>query len=234
LIRHLFLGMTAAAALATSCTATSSTATSSTATTATSTAAGTTTFKADVWADNWFALYVNGTKVGEDPVPITTERSFNAETITFSAGYPLTIGLVAKDYKADDTGLEYLGTDRQQLGDAGVIAQITDLSTGRVVDATGAAWRGLVVHTAPTNKACATSATPETDCRFTTRPEPDGWTDAAFDDTSWTAATVYTAQQVGVKDGYDTIRWDASAALIWSADLQADNTVLWRHRITGP
>jgi hypothetical protein len=36
------------------------------------------TFQAEVWADNWFALYVNGKKVGEDSVPITTEKSFNS------------------------------------------------------------------------------------------------------------------------------------------------------------
>ena len=45
-------------------------------------------FVAEVWADNWFALYVNGELVGEDSTPITTERSFNAETITFTATYP--------------------------------------------------------------------------------------------------------------------------------------------------
>ena len=28
------------------------------------------TFQAEVWADNWFALYVNGKKVGEDSIPI--------------------------------------------------------------------------------------------------------------------------------------------------------------------
>ena len=31
-------------------------------------------FQAEVWADNWFALYVNGKKVGEDSTPITTEK----------------------------------------------------------------------------------------------------------------------------------------------------------------
>ncbi len=44
---------------------------------------------AEVWADNWFALYVNGELVGEVSVPITTERSFNAETFSFEATYPL-------------------------------------------------------------------------------------------------------------------------------------------------
>ncbi|MGL4744732.1 MAG: hypothetical protein ACRCXL_10160, partial [Dermatophilaceae bacterium] len=56
------------------------------------------TFTAEVWADNWFALYVNGELVGEDSVPITTERSFNAETVTFTASYPFTLAIEAKDY----------------------------------------------------------------------------------------------------------------------------------------
>ena len=54
---------------------------------------GSASFRADVWADNWFALYVNGELVGEDSVPITTE------TITFDATYPLTIAIEAKDFK---------------------------------------------------------------------------------------------------------------------------------------
>ena len=42
-------------------------------------------FQAEVWADNWFELYINGKKVGQDSAPITTERSFNSEKIKFSA-----------------------------------------------------------------------------------------------------------------------------------------------------
>ena len=76
-----------------------------------SVATASSTFEAEVWADNWFALYVNGELVGEDSVPITTERSFNSETITFDADYPLTIAIEAKDFKEDDSGLEnILGT----------------------------------------------------------------------------------------------------------------------------
>ena len=73
-------------------------------------------FVAEVWADNWFALYVNGQLVGKDSTPITTERSFNAETITFTAAYPLTIGIEAKDFKETDSGLEYIGERNQQMG----------------------------------------------------------------------------------------------------------------------
>ena len=51
-------------------------------------------------------------------MPITTERSFNAETFVFNADYPLQLNFVAKDFKQDDTGLEYIGRRNQQMGDA--------------------------------------------------------------------------------------------------------------------
>ncbi len=192
------------------------------------------TFTAEVWADNWFSLYVNGELVGEDTVPITTERSFNAEAITFTAAYPLTIAMVAKDFKEDDSGLEYIGTDRQQMGDGGIIVQITDTSTGQVVATSSAAWRGLVIHRAPLNTDCASSADPITECEHEILAEPEGWTTAGFDDSAWPAASVYTADEVGAKDGYTTITWAADAALIWTSDLKVDNTILWRTTVTAP
>ena len=45
-------------------------------------------FTAEIWADNWFALYVNGKKVGEDSTPFATERSFNSDAISFKSSYP--------------------------------------------------------------------------------------------------------------------------------------------------
>ena len=191
------------------------------------------TFRAEVWVDNWFSLTVNGVAVGEDSVSITTERSFNAETIEFTASYPLTVAFVTKDFKETDSGLEYIGTDRQQMGDGGFIAQITDTSTGAVVLTTTDTWRGLVIHRAPLNQECVSSADPNTDCQFEALDEPAGWTDAAFDDSQWATATVYTADQVGAKDGYDTITWSPAAQLIWTSDLKVDNTILWRATVTG-
>ena len=68
-------------------------------TTTTATATGQkSTFVAEVWADNWFALYINGVLVGQDSVSITTEKSFNAEKISFTASYPFVIGMVTKDF----------------------------------------------------------------------------------------------------------------------------------------
>ena len=192
------------------------------------------TFTAQVWADNWFSLYVNGTKVGEDSVPITTVRSFNSETISFTASYPLTIAMVSKDYVESDSGLEYIGTARQQMGDGGFIAQFTDTTTGKVVATTSSAWKGRVIFRAPLNVDCVTSKDPATTCRHEILPEPDGWTAPSFDDSSWVAAREYTAAEVGPKDGYDTVTWAPDAKLIWSDDLKVDNTILWRTTVPRP
>ena len=198
------------------------------ASTATSSAATKAKFKAEVWADNWFALYVNGEKVGEDSVPITTERSFNAETISFEATYPLTIAIEAKDFKENDTGLEYIGTDRQQMGDGGLIVQITDTESGKLVAASDGKWKTLVIHKAPLNTSCEKDPNPTQTCKFESSEAPSGWTTASFDDSKWSAATEWRAAEVGPKDGYDQITWQAAAKLVWSGNLKTDNTVLLR------
>ena len=189
---------------------------------------GETAFTAEVWGDNWFALYVNGVLVGEDSVPITTERSFNAEVIEFSTTYPLTIGLEAKDFKETDSGLEYIGTDRQQMGDGGLIAQITDNSTGEVIAVTNEEWKALVIHQAPLNAECVDDVVPEDTCEFESSEPPVDWTTADFDDTEWDAATIWSEEDVQPRDGFGEITWDQSAELIWGSDLEIDNTVLLR------
>ena len=189
------------------------------------------TLTAEIWVDNWFEMYADGEKVLEDSVPITTERSFNAETVTFTAELPLTIAIVAKDFKENDSGLEYIGTRRQQTGDGGMIAQLTDAETGEVVAVTDAGMRCVVVHRAPVDLACADETDPvagEGACDFVETAIPSGWTTADFDDGAWPAATEHGAAQVDPKGGYDRIAWDASARLVWSEDLVLDNTVLCR------
>ncbi len=188
------------------------------------------TFSADVWADNWFELRVDGRQVAEDSVPITTERSFNAESFTFEAEPPFVLGLVAKDFKENDTGLEYIGTRRQQMGDGGVILQIRNAS-GQTEVVSNDNWQCLVIHTAPLDKSCESARDPvagEGACGFDATDEPDGWDNAGFDASAWPSATVHTARAVDPKDGYDRISWDASAEFIWGPDLEQANTVLCR------
>ena len=188
------------------------------------------TFFADVWADNWFEMHVNGEKVAEDSVPISIERSFNAESFSFEVERPFVIGLVSKDFKENNTGLEYIGTRRQQMGDGGVIVQIKD-TQGATVAVSDETWRCLVIHTAPLDKSCEREVNPiagRDACTFEAFDEPEGWSQPAFDDSAWLAATVYTASEVSPKDGYDRIEWASSAELIWGPDLEQSNTVLCR------
>ncbi|MCE7980921.1 MAG: PEBP family protein [Caldilinea sp. CFX5] len=200
-------------------------------------AAGEIGIKAEVWADNWFAFYLGKQLIYEDSVPITTERSFNAEVFTFAAAYPLTLNFVVKDFKENDTGLEYIGTTRQQMGDGGLIAQFTNTATGELIAATDATWVCLVTHKAPLDKACEQSANPiagQPPCDFHTVDDPADWQTLAFDVSAWQPATVYSAAQVGAKEGYDEIAWNPSTQLIWSDDLESDNTLLCRLTVLAP
>lgn len=188
------------------------------------------TIKADIWADNWFALYVNEKQVAEDSVSITTERSFNAESFSFTAERPFVLGLIAKDFKENDTGLEYIGSNRQQMGDGGVIAQFLD-GSGNQVAVTNSGWRCMVTHAAPAQKSCAQESNPVAGsgaCGFTETAEPADWASLSFDDSGWAAASEYSESTVRPKDGYDRINWDQSAKLIWGSDLETDNTILCR------
>ena len=188
------------------------------------------TYNVDVWADNWFAMYVNGTLVLEDSVPISTERSFNAETGAFSVDGTAQVAIITKDFKENDTGLEYIGTRRQQMGDGGLIFQIKD-STGGAVLVSSSDVKCLVTHYAPADTSCEGSDNPvegEGVCASETQAEPDDWMTADFDDSAWSAATEHTEQAVDPKFGYDEVSWDGSAKLIWGEDLERDNTLICR------
>ena len=186
---------------------------------------------ADIWVDNWFEMYVNGAKVLEDSVPITTERSFNSETVTFTAELPAQIAIQAKDFKENDTGLEYIGTDRQQMGDGGMIFQIKDAVSGEVLAVSNQDMRCLVVHHAPVDTSCADETNPvegQGACASVVQDVPSDWTAPDFDDSAWTMAVEHSERDVRPKDGYDRVKWDSSSKLIWSNDLVQDNTLLCR------
>jgi len=185
-------------------------------------------FQAEVWADNWFELYVNGKKVGEDSTPITTERSFNSEKIKFTATYPLTIGVIAKDFTENASGLEYIGKPNQQIGDAGIILQIREVTSGRIVAQTSGDWKVFTINKAPLNPECVTSNNPTVDCKSANTKAPTSWASASFKDTTWKFATEFSKEVVGVKDGYFDFTWTPSATLVWSSDLKLDNAILLR------
>ncbi|NCU90240.1 MAG: hypothetical protein EBV63_06130, partial [Actinobacteria bacterium] len=188
-------------------------------------------FTAEIWADNWFALYVNGKKVGEDSTPFATERSFNSDAIAFKASYPLTIGIIARDYVENASGLEYIGKPNQQIGDGGIIAQIRDTDSKQVITATNKSWKVFVTNKAPLNEDCVKSKDPLLDCKTMLTKAPTSWYSATFKDTSWKSATEFTAAEVGVKDGYFNFTWAPTSTLVWSSDLRLDNTILLRTKV---
>ena len=71
------------------------------------------TMKLNVYADNWFMLYVNGRLVAVDPIQFTPH---NVVSVDFLPEYPMTIAVLAKDNADPKTGMEY-GTN---IGDAGL------------------------------------------------------------------------------------------------------------------
>ena len=198
---------------------------------------GSISIRGDVWADNWFAFYLGKTLVIEDSVPITTERSFNAESFEFNADYPLQLNFVVKDFKENDTGLEYIGSPRQQMGDGGFIAQFIDTSTGQPMAVSNSDWRCLLIHEAPLDKACEDESNPTAGvggCGFRAEEEPEGWKEPGYDDTGWTSAVEHSSSAVDPKDGYDAISWDSDAQLIWTGDLETHNTLLCRMTVDSP
>ncbi|MBT5707083.1 PEBP family protein [bacterium] len=203
----------------------------------TSVTGGSVQVRGEVWADNWFAFYLGDEFVIEDSVPITTERSFNSESFVFSGDYPLVLNFLVKDFKQNDSGLEYIGSRRQQIGDGGLIAQFTDAETGELIAATNSDWKCYVLHEAPLDPNCAGQRNPQAGvgpCGFLEREEPAGWKRASFDDSSWQSVSEFSEREVRPKDGYDRIQWDRSAKLIWSSDLKLHNTVLCRLVINKP
>jgi len=190
-------------------------------------------FQAEGWADNWFALYINGKKVGEDSVPITTTKSFNSTKIKFSASYPFTVGVVLKDYVENRSGLEYIGQPNQQIGDGGFALQIRELGSGKIVAVSNHLWKSLVIDKAPLNPECVSSSNPLVDCKSRSIATPSTWATSTFNDSKWIYASEFTAEQVGVKEGYFDISWSPAAKLIWGGDLKLDNTILMRAAVTG-
>ena len=96
----------------------------------------------------------------------------------------------------------------------------------------GADWRCLVLHKAPLNVSCEKDPNPIATCQSAILPEPAGWKRPDYDTSSWVNATVFTAAEVGPKDGYAEVVWHPSAQFIWTSSLKQDNTLLCKYTIT--
>ena len=122
------------------------------------------------------------------------------------------------------------------MGDGGIIAQITDLGTGKIVAVTNGNWMVMVIHRAPLNPECEKAADPNTACRFESTEAPPGWAGADFDASQWEPRhrVVVGGRCAALRTATTRIEWDESARLIWGSDLEIDNTILLRLTVPAP
>ena len=176
-------------------------------------AAMTDTMKAEIYADNWFALYINGRLAVVDPIAFLPHNVVSVELLP---EYPMTIAIIAHDNADPKTGLEY----GNHIGDAGLVLKFAD---GTVTDGS---WKAKSIERGPIGGDIANP-------RVENEPRPEGWTLPDFDDCKWEAAHVFTEQEVNPKPPYYEHDFKG-AQFIWSKDLGLDNTVLFRKRIEKP
>lgn len=190
-----------------------------------------TVIKADVFVDNWFALYQEDELVMEDPVAFKTERSFNAESFEFSTQLPAQMAIIMKDFYEDDSGLEYIGSRRQQMGDGGLVAQFFDAGNGALLAVSDESWVCKVIHQAPLNTSCVYDDNPIQTCQSKIEQEPAGWKSSSFDASDWQPATIHSRADARPHGGYRNVDWHKETKIVWGEDLEVDNIILCRFTI---
>ena len=89
------------------------------------------TERVNVYADNWFMLYINGKPVSVDSIDLLPH---NVVSVDILPEYPMTIAVLAKDNADPKTGLEY----GNHIGDAGFIIKFADGTVST------AAWKAKI------------------------------------------------------------------------------------------
>jgi hypothetical protein len=172
------------------------------------------TVKANVYADNWFMLYINGELVAVDSIKFIPH---NVVSVDILPRYPMTIAVMAKDNADPKTGMEYANT---KIGDGGFILKFGD---GTV---TSAKWKAKKYSWGPIDRDTKNPRTEEL-------PIPANWFAADFDDSEWGFAREYSEEQVDPKPPYFEHDFKG-ARFIWTDDIDLDNTVIFRHVVQSP
>jgi len=172
------------------------------------------TIKANIYADNWFVMYVNGELAAVDSIKFIPH---NVISVDLLPTYPMTIAVMNKDNGDPKTGMEYANTN---IGDGGFILRFGD---GTV---TNASWRTKKFSWGPIDHDTKNP-------RVENIPIPDNWYTVDFDDSSWGRAKEFTEAEVAPKQPY--YEYDFSGAkFIWTDDVELDNTVIFRHVVKSP
>ena len=172
------------------------------------------TIRANIYADNWFSLSINGEVVAIDSI---TFLPHNVVSVDILPSYPMTIVVMAKDNADPKTGMEYANTN---VGDGGFILKFAD---GTVTDGS---WKAKCFSRGPID---GDTRNP----RVENIPIPDNWQAVEFDDSTWKKSREYSEQEIDPKQPY----YDADfrgAKFIWTDDLLLDNTVIFRRTVARP
>lgn len=172
------------------------------------------TIKANIYADNWFMLYVNGELVAVDSIKFIPH---NVISVDMLPTYPMTIAVMAKDNADPQTGMEYANTN---IGDGGFILKFGD---GTV---TNSQWKAKAFSKGPLNRDTRNPRAENTRI-------PENWFAIDFDDSSWSRAKEFTEEQVNPKQPFFEHDFKG-AKFIWTDDIDLDNTVLFRHVVKSP
>ena len=173
------------------------------------------TLKLNVYADNWFVLYINGKIRVVDPIDYMPH---NVVSVDILPEYPMTIAIMGRDNADPKTGLEY----GDRIGDAGLILKFAD---GTV---TNAKWKAKSYFKGPLNSDVKNPKVEHT-------PVPANWFAVDFDDSKWANATEYTEGRVNPKESFTKAKESfAGAKFIWTDNLDLDNTVLFRTKVEAP
>lgn len=172
------------------------------------------TVKANIYADNWFKLYLNGNLVAVDSISFIPH---NVVSVDILPEYPMTIAVMAKDNGDPSTGMEY---DNTNIGDGGFILKFGD---GTV---TSAAWKAKSFFHGPVNGDAENP-------KVKMEKIPGDWFAVDFDDGGWANAIEHAKEAVGPKEPFYENDF-AGAKWIWTKDLALDNTVIFRHRVEKP
>jgi hypothetical protein len=172
------------------------------------------TIKANLYADNWFVLYINGELVAVDSIKFIPH---NVISVDILPAYPMTIAVMAKDNADPKTGMEYANTN---IGDAGFILKFGD---GTV---TSARWKAKRFSWGPIDRDTRNP-------RVESIPIPETWYAVDFDDSDWVHAKEYSEERVNPKQPYYEHDFQG-ARFIWTDDLDLDNTVIFRYTVASP
>lgn len=172
------------------------------------------TIKLNVYADNWFILYINGEQVAVDPIKFIPH---NVVSVDVLPSYPMTIAVMARDNADPKTGMEYANT---QIGDGGFVLKFGD---GTVTNGT---WKAKRFSWGPINRDLKSP-------RVENLPIPEDWYAIGFDDSSWEFAKEYSEDQVSPKQPFYDHDFKG-ASFIWTDDLEIDNTVIFRTVVKSP